>query len=153
VHPGVFVGTAEDCRSGETAWAVVHACKSPCHQHALGYSKNLPPTHPNYLVFERGADLFLNIIDPPVPLFQPPLFVETLRFSHAHAAAGRQLLFHCNQGQSRAPSLAMLHLAKNLRLLDATSYGAAASEFVQLYPSYMPGRGIQVYLEQHWNEF
>jgi hypothetical protein len=29
-------------------------------------------------VFERGADLFLNIIDPPLPLFKAPLFVEAL---------------------------------------------------------------------------
>ena len=132
---------------------MVHACKSPCHQHALGYSKSLPATHPNYLVFERGADLFLNIIDPPLPLFKAPLFAEALRFSQAHAAAGRQLLFHCNQGQSRAPSLALLHLAKNLRWLDAASYEAAAREFVQVYPSYTPGRGIQLYLEEHWDEF
>ena len=97
-------------------------------------------------MFERGADLFLNIIDPPLPLFTAPLFVEALRFCQAHAAAGRQLLFHCNQGQSRAPSLALLHLAKNLRLLDATSYEAAAREFGRVYPSYTPGRGIQLYL-------
>lgn len=132
--------------------AVIHACKHPCHRNALGYSKSLPATHPNYLVCERGADLFLNMIDPEASLFMPPLFVETLRFSRMHAAERRQLLFHCNQGESRAPSLALLHLSKNLGVIDGASFAKAAAEFVRLYPLYRPGRGIQTYLGQHWDD-
>ncbi len=48
-----------------TDWAIIHACKSPCHQGAVGYIGNLDRTHPNYLVLESGSDLFLNMIDPP----------------------------------------------------------------------------------------
>ena len=90
------------CRSGDNEWAIVHACKSPCHQNAVGYSGSLKNTHPNYLVLEKETDLFLNMIDPPIPLFMLPLFTSFLRFADNNWRAGKKLLIHCNQGESRA---------------------------------------------------
>lgn len=134
-------------------WAVIHACKSPCHQTAVGYKGNLSKSHPNYLVLERDNDLFLNMIDPPAPLFQPPLFTAALQFSDTRWRAGKAVLFHCNQGRSRAPSLALLHLAKARRAIDNSSYAAARREFEGLYEFYAPGNGIERYLTEHWTEF
>jgi predicted protein tyrosine phosphatase len=65
-------------------------------------------------VLEREYDLYLNIIDPPVPLFKPPLFSSFLVFADKHWRSGKKLLIHCNQGESRAPSLALLFLEKKL---------------------------------------
>lgn len=104
-------------------------------------------------MLETTFDLFLNIIDPDQPLFMMPLFTETLRFSREHTEKKVDLLFHCNQGESRAPALAMLHLAKNLSVLDDSSYDVAVSEFLLRYPMFTPGRGIQQYMRQHWCEF
>ena len=74
VSEKLFIGDDRDCLFDErTDWAVIHACKHTCHQNAVGYRGNLPSNHPNYLTFERGNHLFLNIIDPEKPLFKPQL--------------------------------------------------------------------------------
>ena len=152
VVEGLFVGGESDCRSGGDGWAIVHACKSPCHQQSVGYRGNLPSSHPNYLVLEHEFDLFLNMIDPPQPFFMPPLFTSFLSFAQTHSSAGANLLVHCNQGQSRAPSLAMLFLAKVAGAISDESYQSARSEFEDLYAHYYPGLGIQIYLDRHWRE-
>jgi hypothetical protein len=153
VQERIFVGTDLECREGDAAWAIVHACKSPCHQRAVGYRGSLSPSHPNYLVLEKPGDLFLNIIDPPQPLFMPPLFTSFLGFASRHWDAGRSLLIHCNLGESRAPSLAMLFMAKHTHTIDGSSFDSAAAEFRQIFTRYTPGLGIQAYLRKHWDEF
>ena len=150
VHERVLVGSDLDCRSGGPDIAVVHACKSPCHQRAVGYRGSLPSSHPNYLVLEREFDLYLNIIDPPVPLFRPELFQAFLSFADRHWGAGRTLLIHCNQAESRAPTLALLFLAKRLRSINAESFEQARREFLSKYPAYRPGEGLRQYMTLNW---
>lgn len=150
VHERVFVTDATSCLVGTSEFAVVHACKSPCHQRAVGYTGKLPNSHPNYLVLEKDFDLYLNIIDPPVPLFMPPLFSRFLIFAQKHWDDGKKLIIHCNQGESRAPSLALLFLAKGLSVIGNSSYESARGQFQKIYPRYQPGIGIQTYFTRHW---
>jgi len=149
----IFIGSESDHRTGDDEWAVVHACKNPCHQIAVGYQGSLPSSHPNYLVLEEESDLYLNMIDPPVPLFKPPLFSSFLDFAARHWELGKTILIHCNQGESRAPSLGLLFLAKHRSEISDESYEKARAEFQKLYPFYQPGQGIRIYLARHWNEF
>ncbi len=153
VHNGLYVGKEADCRIGDHEWAVVHACKSPCHQRAVAYRGNLLRSHPHYLALEQDTDLYLNLIDPPKPLFMAPSFHSFLAFSQVQLKKGRKILIHCNQGESRAPSLALLLLAKLVSQISNESYGAARAEFKTLFNGYNPGRGIQKYLADHWSEF
>jgi hypothetical protein len=152
VYERVFVANELSCRRGDDEWAVVHACKSPCHQNAVGYKKSLLNSHPHYLVLIEGPDLFMNIVDPPIPLFMPASFTNFLEFSDKHWLAGHKLLIHCNKGESRAPSLALLFLAKRRSVLTNDSYQSARVEFELLYPNYRPGQGIQMYFSRQWNE-
>ena len=152
VHERVFIGNDLECRSGDSVWAVVHACKSPCHQKAVGYHGSLQGNHPNYLVLEKGSNLYLNMIDPPKPLFMLPLFTTFMHFASRHWDNGLCLLIHCNQGESRAPSLALLFLSKHLRVICASSFDDARKDLLNSCPSYNPGLGIQSYLRQHWSE-
>jgi len=153
IRERLFIGSGIDCRNGDDDWAVVHACKSPCHQRAIGYKGNLSPSHPNYLVLEEDNDLFLNMIDPPKPLFMPQLFISFLEFSSSQWSKEKNILIHCNQGESRAPTLAMMFMAKHLKEIPNSSYFDARKEFEKLYAGYRPGNGIQIYLNQKWNEF
>ncbi len=146
----LYVGDISCCRQGDGQLAVVHACKSPCHQRAVGYSGNLDSSHPDYLWRLQPNELFLNLIDPPKPLFKIDSFTEFLHFAARYYDAGAALLIHCNQGESRAPSLAMLFLARHLRALPQDSFAAAADAFARLYPAYAPGLGIRQFLTQHW---
>lgn len=128
--------------------AVVHACKDPCHRQALGYQKSLGPAHPNYLGYEQNLHLYLNIVDPSTPLFTPESFKIFLEFTDRHIT-DRPVVIHCNQGLSRAPSLALLYMAKRLQLLPNTNYAAARSAFEEQFP-YSPGKGIESFLSAHW---
>ena len=145
-------GNESDCTHvGDGTIAVVHACKEPCHRGAVGYStRTIPSSHPNYLALDQGHHLYLNLIDPPQPLFMMPSFDSFLRFVDREIAE-RPVLIHCNQGESRAPSLTLLYMAKRLNLLPIDSYLSAAAAFRQKYP-YNPGRGIQTWLTTNWSK-
>jgi predicted protein tyrosine phosphatase len=153
VYDRLFVGGETDCRPGNEELVVVHACKSPCHQRAVGYHGSLPSSHPNYLVLEHSHDLYLNIIDPDQPLFMPPLFTSFLKFAGRHWDDGKKVLIHCNQGESRSPTLAMMLMAKHIGAITDASYDEARAEFERLYAGYRPGLGIQTYLRRHWTQF
>jgi hypothetical protein len=133
------------------AVAVVHACKEPCHRRSVGYSgRSLPSNHPHYLVLESGHHLYLNLIDPDVPLFMMASFEAFLVFVDREIKE-REVLIHCNKGESRAPSLTLLYMAKRLNALPNDSYYAAATAFQGRFP-YNPGRGISTWLTNNWHK-
>lgn len=153
VYSNLFVGDDRSCfYSEKSEWAVVHACKIPCHQKAVDYTGSLSPNHPYYLIYEKPNHLFLNIIDPPCPMFPSQLFTKSLDFIDNHIE-GRKVLVHCNNGLSRAPSIVLLFLAKRIERINNDSFKQAAIDFKKLYPYYQPGRGIVVYLSQNWKVF
>ena len=155
----LFIGNDSDCSVcvKDSDFAIIHACKT-CHQKALNYSKNLPSVHPNYLIYENGAHLFLNMVDKPVefqPQFTHPMVSKAMEFINNNIK-NKKILIHCNQGQSRSPSLGLVYLARNGDI-PKDSYSVAAQAFLKLYPDYSPGTGIALYLEHNWdwiiNEF
>lgn len=154
IHDRLFVSDLSDCsfnRDYDLEWAIVHACKSPCHQRAVGYQGNLGSSHPNYLILEKDNDLYMNLIDPDRPLFMDESFVSFLAFIDHHWDNGRKILIHCNQGLSRAPSLALILLAKKHGAISNDSFTVARKEFLDTYPNYSPGLGIQKFLTKNWN--
>lgn len=152
IDPLLFIGDESTCRPGSSVLAVVHACKSPCHQRAVGYSGSLQRDHPHYLALVQPFDLHLNIIDPPVPLFQFETFRHFLAFTAGQTVAARPLLIHCNRAESRSPTLALIHLALQRKTLPPTSFAEAHAAFQAIYPAYRPGRGIQQFVSSRWDE-
>ena len=148
VAPKLYFGDAEAGHRAAPDAAVVHACKDPCHKDAVRYDKSLDSDHPNYLSFERGNHLYLNMVDPPIPLFKHETFKTFFEFVDRHIAE-RTVVIHCNQGRSRAPSLALLYMAKRLKLLPDTDYRSARIEFEKKFP-YLPGKGIETFLSKEW---
>ena len=144
VTSGLWVADMEGCTkarpllNGKVA-ARIHAVKDPCHKARCGCPA---PSDPNYLTFEEpgGADLWLNMIDPPVPLFQKAMFDSFLRYARDRWIEGRPVVIHCNKGQSRAPMLAMLFMAKTLKLIP-DSFDEAWDEFEKVCPL-SPGKGL-----------
>lgn len=152
VYERVLVGDGYSCQRGSEGIVVVHACKFPCHRNAVGYRSRLPQDHPNYLVKKEDFDLYLNMIDPDLPYFKPPLFTEFLNFAGTHWDNQRKVLIHCNQGLSRSPTLALILLSKHFGEITNESYQKAKKEFIKLYPDYQPGLGIQTYLNGNWDQ-
>lgn len=122
--------------------AVVHACKDPCFRSKT--IQSVPPW------IEDSTELWLNMIDPPRPLFVLPLFTRFLVFADRHVH-DRAVIIHCNQGLSRSATLALLWLAKRTGDIPNTSFESAAEAFAAKFP-YRPGRGIVTYLSKMWRE-
>ena len=127
--------------------------RAPATKGQWGYRGSLSQDHPHYLALEQGTDLYLNLVDPRTPLFMPSSFNSFLAFSQVQLNEDRKILIHCNQGESRAPSLALLLLAKLVGSIPNDSYRAARAAFEALFNGYNPGMGIRNYLADHWSEF
>ncbi len=155
LYKNLYVGAEYDCfYENKHDWIVIHACKSPCHQKAVGYKGNLNPTHPNYLTKETEDHLYLNMVDMTAPLshkFTEPIITTAMNFIERNIKT-KNVLIHCNLGMSRSPALALLFLAKKAKILPNTNYKDAKEEFVKLFPLYKPGRGIEIYLTEYWDE-
>lgn len=88
------------------------------------------------------------MVDPPVPLFRHEIFQVFFEFVDRQIAQ-QPVIIHCNQSMSRAPSLAMLYMAKRLKLLPDTDYTLARQEFEKRFP-YSSGLGIESFLSSEW---
>ncbi len=158
IHPNIHVGDEEDYYSianKSDGWAVVHACKDPFHRKALGYTgRAASKEHPEYLVARRGDRLMLNIIDVSNPaFFATKMIYAAMDFIDEALSKGRKVLIHCNQGESRGPSLALLYMAARLDVLTKDSYELAEQSFREMYPRFKPGRGIREHLKQNWVDY
>jgi predicted protein tyrosine phosphatase len=154
INKSLYVGNEYDCAVGSVLdRAVVHACKHPCHVGALGYRGSLPQSHPNYLVAERERNLYLNMVDMDrelSPIYTNPIMEAAMKFISENIV-DREVLIHCNQGQSRAPSIGLLYLAREGQI-SADSYETATAGFRGIYPAYQPARGIALYLARNWEQ-
>lgn len=155
VSDNLYVGSQDDCKIGhcmKSGHAVVHCVKDPCHSRVVG-TRKLDKEHQHYLAFTTSGDLYLNMIDPPVPLFKADTFKHFMKFMDEHR--DDKVTIHCNQGKSRAPSMAMLWLAKGLHEIPDVSYDEARGSFEKKFPGVIDttGKGIETYMREHWNEF
>ena len=124
VATNLVIADMEGCVKTDNSTCVIHACKHPCHMKMTG---NVDKFHPDYFCIETPNDLYLNIIDPELPLFFKETFEVALRFIKENIEK-RKLIIHCNEGLSRSPTIAMLYLFKHL------SFNDAYDKFVEIYP-------------------
>lgn len=148
----IHIGTDRHCSFGSSDdWAIIHACKHPCHVKAVGYKGNLSKHHPNYLILEKDKHLVLNMVDMERelhPAFTNPIMEASMNFIGKYIDDNK-ILIHCNQGQSRSPSIAMVHLAKS-GVISNSSFTNAAKEFKEMYQPYLPGKGVAAYMNRNW---
>ncbi len=160
INDRLFIGSDADCNYRkdteeleEPQTATIHACKT-CHQKALNYKGNLDSNNGAYLVYEQLDNLFLNIVDMDTPLLHRYMFEITkaaLDFIERKIKQG-PVIIHCNKGESRAPSFALMYLAKRSNVISNVSFFAATQDFLKLFPRYNPSPGLAIYLENHWEE-
>lgn len=158
VHQNLFVGNLRDYDfevSRQDGWAVVHACKEPYHRQFLGYSGRGAPKGDEYYLAQRGDRLALNIVDAPDPAFfsKDEMIIPALDFIDDALSRGLKVLVHCNQGESRGPSIALLYMAARLGALPSESLEAAEEKFRSIYPLYSPKVGLREHLRQNWRSY
>jgi predicted protein tyrosine phosphatase len=158
VYPNLFVGDEIDYELNvavQEGWAVVHACKEPYHRQALGYrGREAPERHPERLVARRGYRLILNMVDARDPeLFPKEMIDAALDFIDEALSRDLKVLVHCDRGESRSPSIALLYMAARLGELPTESLEAAEEKFRAVYPYYNPQPGIREHLRQNWHRY
>jgi hypothetical protein len=127
--------------------AVVHACRHRCYRNAA--KRDDLRSDWDCSPIEEEYHLYLDIVDRPDPVFEIEHFAEFFRFVNHHIKL-RHVLIHCNQGQSRAPTFALLYMAKRLGLLPNGSYDEAAEQFSSCFP-YSPNSGISSWVRDNWD--
>lgn len=154
VHPRLYVGHDQDWElavKGLPTWATVHCAKEPYHRDAVGYSEpGAPKDHFEYLVARRGRELCLNMVDSKDPAYIPLEMVKAaVHWIFAEHRLGRQVLVHCNRGESRGPTVALLFLARELD----RNFPKSEEKFMKVYPPYRPGTGCRQFAMQNWDYF
>lgn len=152
INNNIYIGDDSDCLNNNADIAIIHACKT-CHQKGVEYRGNLPSAHPNYLILETNDNLYLNMVDMErefLPKFTHPIMKSSLVFIKKYFSE-KPILIHCNQGFSRSPSIGLVYLARENEISN-TSYIGAKNNFLEKYPQYAPGRGIELYLQNNWND-
>ena len=153
VSTNLFIGSEVNCSfEALKDRATVHACKNPCHARVLNYRGSLPQTHPNYLVLEWELDLYLNMVDMDrelSPVYTNPIVQAAMSFIDKNIT-DRPVVIHCNQGMSRAPSIALLYMART-KAIKNDSFEDAVRDFRSTYPAYQPARGISLYMSRNWS--
>jgi predicted protein tyrosine phosphatase len=155
IDQNLYVGSERDYESTvrhQDGWRVVHACKEPYHRLALGYrTRAASKTHPEYLIARRGPRLILNLIDAPDPAYIPKMVVDAaLDFARLGLQDGQRVLIHCNQGESRAPSIGLLYLIAYTDAIPAETPEEAGRTFSQIYPAYNPAAGMWGFVRMHF---
>jgi protein-tyrosine phosphatase len=162
VSPGLWVGSDTQMESVEaieqdaqtwdtrTGMSVLSAARDPWHRNMLGYRTKSAPEGLERLVARRGNHMALNLIDvrqlgPGGHHYVPDEVIEAgLKFISERLATGDQVIVHCNQGKSRAPTLALLWMLRE----GLISEDAPLPSFEQLYKNYLPSAGMKEYLRQ-----
>ena len=152
----LYIGTMNDLdQINSQDWAVVHATQT-VHYKIFGWNRktNKPDkNHPSYICYEKDNRLSLNWVDGEARLYNwsgPKTFIKILNFIDKWIQT-KKILIHCDQGQSRSPTLGLLYLAKRSKLIPSQSFDLARVEFTKLYPCYSPS-GIATYVKNNWND-
>lgn len=156
VTKGLFVGSQEDEAAvhGRPGWFVIHACKEPYHRQALGYSgRGAPKGHPEYLIAERPGRLILNLVDADNVAFIPKEIIDAALEAIRANLETSSVLVHCNQGFSRAPTIALLYMARYTDYFRGMTAELAVQKFRKNYPAYAPAGGMADYVRLNWSKY
>ena len=155
VYKNLFVGSEFDYEVNPQSfndWYVVHACKEPYHRKALGYTGRAAPKESPYYFYltDVRGHLILNIVDVPDPrFFNDGMIDKAIDYCLEGLNKGKRVLIHCNQGESRAPTIALMVLRKLHVVSD--DFDEAVDYMYSIYPDYNPNNGILEYARQRWN--
>lgn len=160
IAPNLFIGAGVDEMKLRMAtgtypddWHVVSAAKEPWHREALGYKeRGAPKDHDEYLIALRPRHMILNLVDVADPAYIRDEIMDAAMKAIRGSISDCKVLVHCNQGQSRAPTIGMLYLRRFTDKFAGLSYADGVEAFKALYPPYAPAKGMAAYAEAHWEQ-
>lgn len=160
IVPGLHIGAGTDFDTVEhnTNWFIISAAKEPWHRQALGYTgRGAPKEDPEYLAAYRPRHMIMNLVDPNDAKWIPRELIDAaLDEILIKLDDGFEVLVHCNQGESRAPSIGLLFLLTQGREEFA---GCENGEEVmdvyrnEFYEDYNPSEGFTQFINQNWKSY
>lgn len=160
IIPGLSVGNADALETvkDNPNWFVISAAKEPWHRQELGYTgRGAPKDDPEYLVAYRPRHMVMNLVDPNDAKWIPRELVDAavdeigLRLED-----GFEVLVHCNQGESRAPSIALLYLLSVGRgEFSGCENGDEVMDVFtnEFYEDYNPSDGFSQFIRMNWKSY
>lgn len=159
IAQNIFTGTEQDFYAiqGQQNWATLHCCKNPFHCDFVGYKCSLPPNHPDYALKRKGNEMALNLVDMNTFSenyldFNEKMFRTAFEFLDEYRKNGYRILIHCNQGESRGPTMAMFY-ASYCGLFENKNFIETVSKFKGIYPRYNPKKNIYYTTQSLWGKF
>lgn len=160
IIPGLFVGSGAEFATVQhnTSWFVVSAAKEPWHREALGYTgRAAPKDDPEYLAAYRPRHLIMNLVDPNDAKWIPRELIDAALDEIAiRLDDGMEVLVHCNQGESRAPSIALLYLLSQGREeFNGCENGDEVMDVfrTEFYEDYNPSDGFSEFIRMNWQAY
>ena len=156
VSKNLFVGNEDEYKQNRylmNEWRIIHACKEPYHREIMGYTGRAAPKQRGYhYVYDSKGDLFMNIIDGvPAQYYDFFMMREAVLCAVKAFENNKKVFVHCNQGESRAPIIAML-IMRTINKLTG-SFQNSFFEFKKIYASINPSNGICEFASKNWNLF
>lgn len=159
ITKNIFIGSEQDFYQikNESNWAILHCCKHPFHCTFVGYHGNLPSTHPNYALMRKDNEMALNLVDMDFFSenyldFNEKMFQKAFDFLDEYRENGHKILIHCNQGESRGPTLGMFY-ATYIGDFGSSNFEDTITAFKKAYPRYNPKKNIYITVKTLWNKF
>lgn len=159
VVTNIYMGNQTDFENLRytSGWSFLHCCKDPYHKELVGYNGNLSPIHPDYAYKIIRNRMALNLVDMDsysanYLQFNKDMFEKAFNFLDNQLKAGNKVLIHCNQGESRSPSLTMLYLAR-IGALPKDNFLNTFIKFKMKYPIMNPKKNIITTVENLWDIF
>ena len=157
VYKNLFVGSTEDWKSlnDTSEWKILQVSHK-IHQQTKGYTKGCNKYDPEYYCCIRDNRMILNIIDNDrLDNEYADGIIETiqqgLEFIQDNISKYK-VLVHCDQGQSRSPTVALLYLIMYTGLYkEFNDIEEIIIDFIkQKYPNYQPAGQMKRILEIIW---
>lgn len=148
----LFLGSDKDHETAAAkGWPILICAKDGPHGHRseLNYKEHSAPKGDQYYFVDSGKNRHLNLIDPDSPQLIPKQVINAgLAFIKHYQEKEQPILVHCNQGQSRGPSMVLMYL----RTIGEMPNGFLQSEkkFKTIYPKYDPLQGIKSFAQTNW---
>lgn len=159
IYHDIFIGNEQDYYAiqRERNWTILHCCKHPFHCQFVGYRGTLPPAHPNYALKRIENEMALNLVDMDrfsenYLDFNRDMFDTAFSFLDEYRLQRYKILIHCNQGESRAPTIGLLYIAR-LGAFKYADFDTSVQKLKEIYPVYMPKRNIFLTVKSLWRDF
>ena len=148
IMKNLYIGTRQDYeREKNKEYSFVNACKEQ-HKEYLGYSGWKAPIDKNYLYVEQEHRLICNLIDARDMKYIPKEIIDKcLEFVDKELKNGRKVLINCQEGHSRSATIGLLYMLK--KGLIKGNFDEIYKTYLQIYPPFMPSKGMYEYLQSY----